>query len=132
MIKSSHNHNQSPAMVAPVHQFFHLGTQVQVDHRYTAWHVVETIITGRIVSKITFAQNVGEGHMLHECAEHLPTQVKIIIFVCTVVAKTTLQVIAPVGPTTTGKNLNQHQGTFTVLDHILEQMLKIWEFHEET
>ena len=114
------NHNQAPAMMAPVHQFSHLGTQVQVDHRYIAHLVVEITTIGRIVDKIIFAQNVGQGHKLHKCAEHLPTRVKIIIYVCTVVAKTTLQVIAPVSTMTTGKS----QGTSTVLDHILGQIPK--------
>ena len=59
-------------------------------------------------------------------------QVKLIIFVYTVVAKTTLQVTVPVNPMITGRNLDQHQGTSTILDHISELIPKIWEFHEET
>ena len=85
MYRSTPNHDQAP--VAQVHQFFHLGTLVQVNHRYTAQLVVEMTTTGRVISKINFAQNVGQGHMLHECALHLPIQVKLIIFVYTVVAK---------------------------------------------
>ena len=118
--------------MAQVHQFFNLGTLVQVDHRYTAQLVVEMTTTGRIARKIIFAQIVDQGHMLHECAMHLPIQVKLIIFACTVVAKTTLQVTVPVGPVTTGRNLNQHQGTSTILDVISELIPKIWEFHKET
>ena len=63
MYKSTPNHDQAP--VALVHQFFHLGILVQVDHRYIAQLVVEITTTGRIVKKIIFAQNVGQGHMLH-------------------------------------------------------------------
>ena len=118
--------------MAQVHQFFHLETLVQVDHRYTAWLVVEMTTTGKIVSKIIFAQNVGQGHTLHECAIHLPIQVNPITFVYTVVAKTTLQVTVPVSPMTTGRNLDQHQGTSTILDDISEIILKIWEYHKET
>ena len=46
--------------------------------------------------------------MLHTCVEHLPRQVRAIIFVCTVVAKTTLQGIALVSPMTTGRSLGLH------------------------
>ena len=67
--------------------------------------------------------------MLYTCVEHLPRQVRAIIFVCTVVAKMTLQVIALVGPTTTERSLGQHQGISMVLDHTLEQIPKIQEFH---
>ena len=98
----------APAMMAPVqHLYSHLGTQVPVGHTYNVQFVVEMNISGRIVSKITSAQNVGQGHMLHECVEHQPTQVKVIIFACPVVAKNTLQVTAPVGSMTAGKSLGQ-------------------------
>ena len=76
-------------------------------------------------------ENVGQGHMLHGCAIHLRIQVKLIIFAYTLVAKTTLQVTVPVSPMITGRNLDQHQGTSTILDDILKPILKIWEFHEE-
>ena len=89
--------------MAPVHQLFHLRAQVQVGHRYIARPVVEMTTTGRIVDKITTVQNVGQGHMLQECAKHLLTQVRI-KFVYTVVAKTTPQVIALVGPMITGRS----------------------------
>ena len=56
--------------------------------------------------------------------KHLPTQVRAIIFACTVVAKTTPQVTAPVSPMTTGKSPGQHQGTSTVLDHIWSKYQK--------
>ena len=80
-IKSTHNHDQAPAMMAPVqHMYSNLGTQVQVDHTYNAQLVVEMITSERIVAKITSAQNVGQGHILHKCIEHLQTQVKVIIF----------------------------------------------------
>ena len=84
--------------MAPVHQFFHLEPLVQIDHRYIAQLVVEMTTTGRIVSKIICAQNVGQGHMLHKCPVHLPIQVKLVIFAYTVVAKNILQVTVPVRP----------------------------------
>ena len=62
-------------MVAPVHQLFHLVAQVHVGHKNIAQSVVEMTTTGRIVGKKIIVQNVGQSHMLHECAEHLPTQV---------------------------------------------------------
>ena len=105
---------------------FHLETLVQVDHRYTAQLVVEITTTGRIVRKIIFAQNVGQGHTLHKCAVDLPIQVNPITFAYTVIAKTTLQVTVPFGPMTTRRNLDQHQGTSTILNDILEIILKIW------
>ena len=89
---------------------------------YNARLVVGMITSERIVTRTTSVTDVGQGHMLHTCAEHLPTQVRAIIFACTVVAKTTPQVTAPVSPVTTGKNPGQHQGTSTVLDYILEQV----------
>ena len=48
-----------------------------------------------------------------------------------VVAQTTPQVPAPVSPTTTGKNPGLHQGISTVMDHTMEQILKIREYAEE-
>ena len=81
--------------------------------------------------QIIFVQNVGQGHMLHGCALYLPIQVKLIIFAYNVVAKTTLQVTVPVGPMITERKLDQHQGTSTILDHILKLILKIQEFHKE-
>ena len=47
------------------------------------------------------------------------------------VAHTTPQVIAPVSPTTTGKNPGLHQGISTVMDHTMEQIPKILEYPEE-
>ena len=114
------------------HLYSYLGTQVQVGNTYSAQLAVEMIILGRIVNTTTSVADVGHDHMLHTCVEHLPRQVRTIIFVCTVVAKTTLQVIALVSPMTTGRSLGQHQGTCTVLNHSLEQIPNIQEFHEET
>ena len=133
MTNIKYNHNQAPAMVVPTKPpYFLPGTPVQVGHTFNAQLVVEIIITERIVNRTTSVTDVGQGHMLHTCAEHLPTQVRAIIFVCTVVAKITPQVTTPVSPMTTVKSPGQHQGTSTVLDHILEQIPKIWEFHKET
>ena len=39
--------------------YSHLGTQVQVGHRYSAQLVVEMITLGRIVSKTTSVVGVG-------------------------------------------------------------------------
>ena len=56
----THNHDQAPAMMAPVqHLYSHLGTQVQVGHTYSAQLVVEMIISGRIVNKTTSVADVG-------------------------------------------------------------------------
>ena len=119
-------------MVAPTKsQVFHPGTQVQVGNMFNAQLVMEMIISERTVNRTTSVTDVGQGHMLHTCAKHLPKQVRAIIYVCTVVAKTTPQLTAPVSPMTTGKSQGQHQGTSIVLDHILEQTPKIQEFHEE-
>ena len=118
-IKSTHNYGQAPAMMAPVqHLYSHLGTQVQVGHTYSAQLVVEMTILGKIVNKITFCSRCrSRSHATHN-AEHLPRQVRAITFVCTVVAKNMLQVIAQGSPVTTGRSLGQYQGTSTVLDHI--------------
>ena len=55
----------------------------------------------------------GNDHYRKDCQQNNFCTIK---FMCTVVAKTTLQVIAPVSPMTIGKNLDQHQETPTVLD----------------
>ena len=89
------------------------------------------IISERIVNRTTSAQGVGQGHMLHTCAEYLPTKVRIITSVYIVVAQTTPQVIAPVNLMTTERNPGLHQGIFTVMDHTMEQTPKIWEYPEE-
>ena len=70
-INVKHNHNQAPTMVTPTQpQYFHLGTQVQVDHTYNAQLVVEMITSERIIDKIISAPGVDQDHMLHICAEH--------------------------------------------------------------
>ena len=50
---------------------------------------------------------------------------------CTVAAHTTSQEIAPASPMTTERNPGQHHRIATVMDHIMEQILKIWEYPEE-
>ena len=75
--------------------------------------------------------NVGQGHMLHTCTEHLPKKVRIITSVYIVVAQTTPQVIAPVSPTTTGKKPGLHKGISKVMVHTTEQILKTQNYPEE-
>ena len=88
------------------------------------------IILGKTVTRKSSALGVGQDHMLHTCAEHHQIQVTV-VSLCTVAAHTTPQEIAPAGPTTTGRNPGQHHGISTVMDHIMEQILKIWEYPEE-
>ena len=55
-----------------------------------------------------------------------------VVSVWTVAAHTTPWEIAPASPTTTtGRNSGQHHGISTVMDHIMEQILNIWEYPEE-
>ena len=70
--------------------------------------MVKVTTSERIVSKTPTAINVGQEDMLQTCAE-LPTiQVKMTIYVCIVVAKTTPQEIAGGGPMTKESSPSQH------------------------
>ena len=93
--------------------------------------MVETMILGKICQQDNFCNRCrSRSHATHMF--WAPTKTCKSNNICVYCgSKNTLQVTAQVSPTTTGNSPDQHEGTSTVLHHMLEQVPNIWEFYRE-
>ena len=92
---------------------------IQVDHRYDALPVEEWITSGKIVKKMSSAQDEEPGPMPQKCTMPLQKQVKVTLFAYIVVVLTTSQVGVTANITTIERNQGQCLGTSGNADQII-------------